>query len=171
MKKLFYLVFVVITITACKQRHFMESAEIDSFKAVLAAYESGDLETWKVHFADTAKIYHNATEGISVEDNLKRQQEMIANFSSYGFDKDNDYMEMVIDGKDETWVYYWADWTATLKANGKTLTIPLHLAVRYINGKAVKEYGYWDNTPINNAFDEIAAEAAAAQNMEEEVKE
>ena len=173
MKKLIYTLLVVITITACKQRHFMESSEIDSFKAVLAAYESGDLEAWKGHFADTAKIYHNTKNGVSVEDNLKSQQEMIANFSSYGFDNDDDYMEMVIDGENETWVYYWADWNGTLKANGKTLSVPVHLAVQYVNGKAVEEYGYWDNTPINEAFAAIAAEnaAAAAENMVEEVKE
>ncbi len=175
MKKLIYLILVVITITACNQRHYMESSEIDSFKAVLAAYQSGDLDAWKGHFADTAKIYHNSIDGISVEENIKAQQEMISNFSSYGFDQENDYMEMVIDGEDETWVYYWAEWNGTLKANGKTLIVPVHLAVQYVNGEAVEEYGYWDNTSINNAFEEIAAEKAAAEaaaeNTEEEVKE
>jgi len=152
-----------MTLTACKQRHFMESPEIDSFTAVIGAYESGDFEAMKGHFSDTAKIYHNTNKGISVDENLKVQEEMISNFSSYGFDKDDDYMEMVIDGENETWVYYWADWSGTLKANEKTISVTVHLAVQYVDGKAVEEYGYWDNTSINEAFAAIAAEKAAAE--------
>ena len=52
--------------------------------------------------------------------------------------------------------------------------MPVHLAVQYINGKVVEEYGYWDNTPLNEAFEAIAdaaAAAAAAENTEEEIEE
>ena len=167
MKKILVLAFAMLAFVACKQeqqRHFMESAEIDMVKSAIEAYEKGDMDNWRTHFADTAKIYPNSTEPLTVSDYMAMQGEMIANFSSYGFDKEDDYMEMVIDGNDETWVYYWADWNGTLKANGETLTIPVHLAIRFHEGKVIREHGYWDNSPINNAMAALAAaEAAAAE--------
>lgn len=95
MKKLFLLGLAAISLVACKQeqRYFAESAEIDSFKAVLTAYESGNLDAWKSHYADTAKIYANSIKAISVDENLKGQGEMIANFSSYGFDHEEEHIE------------------------------------------------------------------------------
>lgn len=71
---------------------------------------------------------------------------------------------MVKDKEGETWVYYWATWNGSLKANGKELSVPVHLAIRFVDGKAVTEHGYWDSAPINAAFEEIAA----AESSEEE---
>ena len=44
--------------TACQQeqRYFSESPEIDSFKASISEYGSGNWEAWHSHFADTAKF-------------------------------------------------------------------------------------------------------------------
>ena len=63
MKKLFLLGLAVILFASCQkpeQRYFAESAEIDVLKAGIVAYEAGDWDTWKGHFADTAKIYVNS---------------------------------------------------------------------------------------------------------------
>jgi SnoaL-like protein len=167
MKKLILLGLAVITMIACKQeqRYFAESAEIDSIKAAITAYESGNMDVWKSYYADTAKIYNNSNKAISVDENLKGVGEMIINFSSYGFNHEEEHIEMVKDKEDETWVYYWATWNGSLKANDKELSIPVHLAIRFIDGKAVAEHGYWDTAPINAAF------AAVAAKMEEESME
>ena len=84
-----------------------------------------------------------------------------------GFDKTDDHIEMVVDKKDETWVYYWATHKGTLK-NGKELTIPVHLAVRFDGGKIVAEHIYFDATELNN---EIAAMMAAQEASEAETEE
>jgi ketosteroid isomerase-like protein len=44
-----------------------------------------------------------------------------------------------------------------LAANNKQITIPVHLTIQFIDGKAVTEYGYWDNAPIVAALQEIEA--------------
>jgi hypothetical protein len=48
----------LVLFIACKQeqRYFAESAETKSLEAGIAAYESGDWEQWRSHFADTLKF-------------------------------------------------------------------------------------------------------------------
>lgn len=164
MKKLCYLLVLAVLITACdqKQRYFADSEEITTLKNVIIAYESGDMDAWRSHFADTAKIYHNTTKPISIDENIKGQQELVANFSTYGFDHEDEYIEMVKDKKDETWVYYWATWKGTLKGNGETITIPVHLAARFVDGKIVTEHGYWNMAPLENALKAMAEASANA---------
>ena len=63
---------------------------------------SGDWETWRTHFADTAKLYINSPKSISASDLENAQKEMLASFSSYGFQEKGSFVEMVIDNEEET---------------------------------------------------------------------
>ena len=99
---------------------------------------------------------------------MKQHQDMISNFSTYGFSDDKTVLEMVIDKDGKKWVNYWSVWSGKLKANGKELVIPVHLTSQYLDGKIVKEYGYYDTASITAAFIEI--EAAELENgLPEEV--
>jgi ketosteroid isomerase-like protein len=168
MKKLLLLGLTVITIAACKQeeRYFSDSTETATLKSGISSYESGDWETWKSHFSDTAKVFVNSTDGMSVENRLTDLKNMTGAMSSYGFDHESDHIEMVIDKKDETWVYYWATHKGTFAATNKELTIPVHLAVRFVDGKIVTEHVYFDATEMNAEF--AAIEAMAEPEEEEE---
>lgn len=167
MKKLFLLGLAVITLTACKQeqRYFSESDEINTLKAGIAAYESADWEKWQSHFADTAKIYANSKEAMSLADRVAGLKEMTKALSSYGFDHEDDYIEMVLDKEHETWVYYWATHNGTIAGSGKEVSMPVHLAVQFANGKIVEEHVYFDATELNAGF---AAVTAAAKMKEQE---
>ncbi|MBT8266470.1 MAG: ester cyclase [Bacteroidia bacterium] len=170
MKKILILVLVVLTFAACQkqeQRYFAESAEINSLKAGITAFETADWETWKSHFADTAKIYANSKEGISVSQRLADLQAMTSAFKSYGFDHKDEYIEMVLDKDDKTFVYYWAQFNGTM-VNNKELSIPVHLAVNFVDGKIAAEYIYFDATEMNNGMAALAAENAAAEADEPE---
>jgi hypothetical protein len=170
MKKLLLLGLVVIAMTTCKQeqRYFADSSEIASIKAGLASYESANWETWKSHFADTAKIYVNSTQGVSVNDRLTDLKNMTSAMSNYGFDHDNEYIEMVIDKDNKTWVYYWATHKATFKATNKEVVTPVHVAARFVDGKIVAEHIYYDATEMNTEAAAIAAMAEANDNLTEE---
>lgn len=161
------MIFAVMVIAACEkqeQRYFAESAEIETVKAGINAYESGDWEKWRSHFADTAKIYVNSDKSVSPDGRAKELQEAVANFSSYGFNHEKEFIEMVLDKEDETWVYYWATWNGEMAANQNKLSIPVHLAMRFVDGKIVNEHVYFDGTQMHKAFAELeAAEAAAAE--------
>ncbi len=169
MKKLFLLGLAVILFTACQnqeQRYFSESPEIDSFKASISEYGSGNWEAWHKHFADTAKIYVNSLKSITATVLENAQKEMLANFSSYGFQDKGSFIEMVLDSDNETWVYYWANWHGTLKANGQEIDVPVHIASQYVDGKVVELYDYYDTAPITDAL----AEIEKANNMSVEDK-
>ncbi len=157
----------LILFTACQEKHeqryFAESAEIEVLKAGISAYESADWDVWKGHFADTAKIYVNSKESITVDARIEGLKATTTAFSSYGFDRSDEYTEMVIDKEKETWVYYWAQHEGTLAANNKQISFPVHLAVQFADGKIVTEHIYFDGTEMNNALEAIAAEAAAEE--------
>ncbi len=161
MKKLFLLGLAVVLFTACQekqeQRYFAESPEIDVLKAGIKAYENADWDTWKGHFADTAKIYVNSSDAVNTDARVKNLKEMSSSFSSYGFDKQEEHIEMVLDKENETWVYYWAPHNAIVAANKKELSNPVHLALRFVDGKIVAEHVYFDATEMNKAFEELAA--------------
>ena len=161
MKKLFLLGFVLILFMACQeqkpQRYFADSPEIQTLKSGIAAYESGDWEAWKSHFADTAKIFANSIKPVGIEERANGLKGMASALSSYGFNHDKEYIEMVLDKDDETWVYYWAAHKATFAASGNELIIPVHLAVQFVNGKIVEEHIYFDATSMNAEFAAMAA--------------
>ena len=168
MKKLLLLGFAIILFVACQnqpQRYFSESAEINSFNTSLEQYKNGEWDAWSAHFADTTKFHVNSNKGISLEEFKNGQHGITSNFSSYGFLDQGSFAEMVIDKDDETWVNYWATWQGTLKANDKKINIPVHITCRYIDGKVVDFYNYWDSAPLTTALAEIEAakEAAAAE--------
>ncbi|WP_422104321.1 nuclear transport factor 2 family protein [Winogradskyella sp.] len=163
MKNLLILGVLVLCMSSCKehkQRYFAESDETKTLEAGIVAYESGDWDKWQSHFADTAKIFVNSKEAMTIEARRKELSSMTEAFSSYGFDKDDDFIEMVLDKDDETWVYYWGQHNGTL-VNGTKLSIPVHLAVQFTNGKITAEHIYFDGTEMNAAINAMQAEASS----------
>ncbi len=170
LKKLILLGLTIILFTACQksepQRYFSSSPEIDSVKALIKDYEEANWEKWITQYADTAKIYHNSLKSMSRDELLKGFKGTLGDFSSYKF-SDDVFYEMIIDNKGEKWVYFWGTWEGNLAANDKKIDVPVHLAARFVNGKIVREYTYYDNVPVMLAINEIKASKMA----EEEAKE
>lgn len=151
-KKLILLGFTVILFTACQQdkRYFAESAETKTLEAGIAAYESGDWDQWKSHFVDTAKIYVNSNKSVSVDKREKDLKAAVSGLSSYGFDKEKQYIEMVKDKEDENWVYFWSTWNGNTN-EGRKISVPVHLALQFIDGKIVEEHIFFDGTAFSTA--------------------
>ena len=174
MKKLLLLLFALSVFIACEkkpQRYFAESAEIETLKSGINAYETGDWNKWKSHFSDTAKIYVNSTKSLTIEKRLEGLKTMTNAMSAYGFNHEKEYIEMVLDKKDKTWVYYWATHKGTFIATSKELSMPVHLAVQFVDGKIVEEHIYFDGTAMNSVFAAIAAEKAKAETETEVIEE
>lgn len=175
MKKLFLLGLAVILFTACQnkpERFTTTSTNIDEIKALIGDYESGNWEAWSSHYADTAMIYHNTWEkGSTPTETQESLKSILANTSSYGFDKgdDNMFLEQVIDDDGKTWVNFWGNWRGTLSANGQEIEIPVHLSMNLVDGKIVNEYGFYDVSQIQAALQAIeAAKAAVEESSEDE---
>jgi len=150
MKKLFLLGLAIVLFSACDQkdtRYTQQSPEIDTFKNVIEAYKKMNWEEMPKHYADTAKIANNVIEekAMTVSQNIERNKEDAAMFD-WKIEKEE--YEMVVTDKGETWVNFWGLWKGTLKSNNKVYDIPFHLTARFIDGKIVEEYGYWNNAEI-----------------------
>ncbi len=167
MKKLLIVLVTGFLLSACQQeqRYTQQSPEIDSVKSLFELYNSGDFDGQKAFYADTAKLYYNVPESkpSTIDQIISIQKEEVAPFSAYSIDFTDDGVEMVLTDKGETWVNLWGVWKATMAANGQTFEIPVHSTFQFVDGKIVKELGYWDNSSVAMAFMELeAAEKAAS---------
>ncbi|MGB5420268.1 nuclear transport factor 2 family protein [Algibacter sp.] len=159
MKKLILLLLISGLFFNCnqKQRYTQNSKEIDTVKSMIEAYNSKDYASAQSHYADTSKTRFNSDLMDSKEiPNYHQQND--ANYSSRGFLDDGQEYEMVVDDKGHTWVNFWGDWKGTLKGNGKDVTIHIHLTSRFVDGKIVEEYGYWDPSEVIANLQDIAAQ-------------
>lgn len=154
MKNIFLLGFAIVLITSCesnvKERYTQQSPEIETYKKLISDYENQNWEALASHYADTAKVLNNVTEddATSVSEMITINKEDASIFNSWGFiDKESEY-EMVITDENQTWVNFWSVWEGTLKENNKTYTIPAHITARFVDGKIVRELGYWDISKI-----------------------
>ncbi|TWO32856.1 hypothetical protein E1J38_008300 [Seonamhaeicola sediminis] len=160
MKKLLVLGLAMILFIACQnqpQNYFNASPELETFKAGVAAYEAQDWDTWKSHYADTAKIFHNSNKGNSPDETMAGMKDMLSTLSSYAFSKENAVSEMVVDKNNKTWVNYWNTWRGKLKANGKEISIPVHITSEFVDGKIVQEYAYYNLSEYVDAMQDLQA--------------
>ena len=170
MKKPICVLLMALALTACQQtqRYTQQSPEIDAVKALFAAYESGELESQRTFYAENAEIFYNAPESkpATFDEILSKQTLEIADFSEYSIEFDDDGIEMVVTDKGETWVNVWGEWQGTMKATGQKFVVPMHETFQFVDGKIVKDFGYWDNSEIMAAFMELeAAQKAPADSI------
>lgn len=168
MRKIATFILALALLVACQEkqpvRFTTSSPEITAYKKGVEAYEKADWATWSSMFSDTVKVYHNTWDNpSSLADTQQRHQNMIDLLSSYGFDKEQMVVEQNLDDDGETWVNFWSVWSGTLKANGKKITIPVHLTAQFVDGKIVQEYGFWDMSGFQAEMQALEAAAAAEE--------
>jgi len=173
MKKIILLALAGLFVIACQEKQPVQfttsSPEISSYKKGIDAYEKADWATWTAMFADTAKIYHNNWDTSASPAEVKEGHvNTLSNLSSYGFDKDEMTLEQVLDDDGKTWVNFWGHWKGTLKANGKEIKIPVHISAEFVDGKIVREYGFWNMSEFVDEMQALQAAAEAAAEGEEE---
>ena len=170
MKKLILLGLAVVFFTSCQNneptRYTSTSPEIDVINALVKDYESGNWENWGTHYADTAKIFHNALEGITSQELQEQLKNTLQYMSSYGFNEKEMFIEMIIDDKGDKWVYLWGIWEGKVSDTNIEVAMPVHIALQFVNSKIVREYAYYDPAAISAAIIEI--EAAKLEEIEEE---
>ena len=162
MRKIILITLVIAAVAACKNEvHYTKnSLEIETFKQVVKDYEVGNWESYATHYAYTVKIAYNTTEkkALTLAQSIALHKEETTILSSYNYVPEESEYEMVVTDKGETWVNFWGLWQGRLKANNQLYEIPVHLTAQFIDGKIVKEFGYWDNSPIILALQQITSE-------------
>jgi len=161
MKKLILIGLAIVISTSCQQtepRYFSSSPEIDTVKALLNDYYDGNWDSWKTHYADTAKIYSNTWKtAFSVQENQEALFKTISSVSSYKFDEEPIFFEMTINDEGQKWVNFWGNWRGIIKDSDVELEIPVHLTMHFVDGKIVEEYGFWNKSPFVTALIEVEA--------------
>lgn len=174
MKKIIGILLIIASFSACKNevRYTQNAPEIETYKKAIKDYEMGNWESLATHFADTAKIVYNTTEknAMSLAQAISQNKEDIATLSSYNYIAEESEYEMVVTDNGETWVNFWGLWQGRLKANNQLYEIPVHLTAQFIDGKIVKEFGYWDNSSIALALEKLK-EVASPESIADEIKE
>ena len=170
MKTLITISIFAFLVVACKQpveRWTNKSPEIDVVKALISDYEAGNWDAWTAHYADTAKLYHNSTNPSSVSETLEGLKGYLEPTSEYGFSDEDIYYEMIIDDKDEKWVNFWGTWEGNIEALDRDLEIPVHLTVKFTDGKIVEEHAFYNLAEYVMAMSEIEAMEAEEETSEE----
>jgi len=167
MKKLFLLGLAIVLLTACEQqekRYTQQSPEIDTVKKLISNYNNKTYDT--TMYADTAKTSYNTNDKrLTPKETMDYHKANDAIYSTRSFlDKEQEY-EMVVTDEGKTWVNFWSDWKGTLAANNQEITIPIHLTYQFIDGKIVRESGYWDPTEVVLALQEIEAAKKIADSI------
>ncbi|MGK2864965.1 MAG: hypothetical protein ACSLE0_23740 [Chitinophagaceae bacterium] len=127
-----------------------KAPEIESVKSLVKDYENGNWGAWSGHYADTAKAFHNSVEGISpaaLQDGLKSS---LSKLSGYRFSDKEIFYERIVDNDGDIWVYFWGTWIGKVAATNKEIIIPVHLAMKFVNNKIVREYGFYDMSKLIN---------------------
>lgn len=161
MKKIIFISFLSLLFFSCNNepRFTTTAPEIDVAKTFIEAYESQNWEEWQSHYTDSSKIYHNTWKtASSPEEVMASHKTMIANLESYGFEKEPIYYERTIDDEGDVWVNFWGQWIGVLKESKKKVEIPVHLSIRFVDGKNVEEYGFWNPSDYVNGLIEIQSQ-------------
>jgi hypothetical protein len=152
MKNLFFVALSILLFTACNQekRYTQQSTEIESYKKVIENYVAQDWKSFATHYADTTLIFNNATKdkGQTLSEAIASNKAGADLFNSWNFIEDESNYEMVITDDDEIWVNFWGLWKGNLKANNKAYEIPCHMTAQFVDGKIVRENGYWNTSEL-----------------------
>jgi ketosteroid isomerase-like protein len=150
MKKVIYLGIAAMLFLSCNQgpeRYTQESPQIETVKTLISNYNSKNYDTSM--YADTSVTHYNTKDNpMSPSETMSYHKERDMAYASRSFlDEDQEY-EMVVTNEGETWVNCWLDWKGTIAASGKEVVIPIHLTYRFVDGKIVREVGFWDPTEV-----------------------
>jgi len=167
MKKLLLTGFAIILLVSCNQemRYTQNSPEIDTYKKVIDDYKTLNWDDMPKHYADTAKVMNNVT-----KEKAKTFAEALLIMKDdaklFTWVVENEEYEMVKTDKGETWVNFYGVWKGTMKSTNKVYELPIHVTARFIDGKIVRENGYWNNAEIVTDMSSSAATPAPTAETE-----
>lgn len=136
------------------QRYFNDSPEIQTTKKVIEYYATYNYDGLKEIYSDSAKIYDNSVDPISLAQmihDIKANEDLIESAKV----RDSSEYEMVITNDGETWVNSWYTVIFKFKDLDKDMSLPCHSTFQYKDGKIVKEYSYYNIHPIYQEFEKM----------------
>lgn len=148
MKKLSFFALGLLALAACQEKqYFKESPEIDLVKKGIAAYFSGDWDTFRAGYADTAKIAVNVWD----EDNwvgpdayIEGLKSNLTNYAEYKIG--GSVYEMIVTDEGDKWVHAW--FLHSGKTNGgKDATTPVNVSFFVKDNKIAMQIDIFNALP------------------------
>jgi hypothetical protein len=154
-KQLILFVAVLTFLAACQQAPKVIIAstgpQVDDLNKAMAAYASGDWETYKSGFADTAKIFFNTLQ-FDVDSLVRYQQARRAYYDKV--ETSSDAVEYIKYDNGDEWVHWWGKLKLTIKGTGRVVEVPIHLAGHLMGSKTVEQFAYFNALEISDAIKE-----------------
>lgn len=122
--------------------HYTDGPIVDKLKVAVTAYNKGDWATYRSLFADTAKIHINSPDPMSIDDRVAEMKEGTNAMDSY--ELVNPVYGHIKTAEGVDWGLVWGGWQGEM--GGEEWTVMIHTVTRYVNGKAVEQWGFWDNS-------------------------
>ena len=122
--------------------HYTDGPIVDQMKKAVAAYNAGDWDTYRAIFADTARIHVNSPEPISLDERMAQLKEGAKMMDSYALVEPVYGHIRTAEGED--WGMIWSGWQGT--AGDTEITVIVHTVTRFVDGKAVVQWGFWDSS-------------------------
>ncbi|MDX5337509.1 MAG: nuclear transport factor 2 family protein [Cyclobacteriaceae bacterium] len=152
MKNVIAIILILLIAVSCQQqsRYTQQAPEIETVKALFAAYNSEDYEGQRQYYDPNVQIFINSPESspTSLDENISQMMEEKDFFNNETITIEDDAIERVTTDDGEVWVNVWGEWKGNMASTGKEYVIPFHQTFQFVDGKIVKEYGYWDNSKI-----------------------
>jgi hypothetical protein len=149
MKKLFVFALGLLALAACQEKqYFKESPEIDLVKKGIAAYFSGDWDTFRAGYADTAKIAVNVWDEdkwVGPDAYIEGLKSNLTNYAEYNIGE-NPVYEMIVTDEGDKWVHAW--FLHSGKTNGgKDVTTPVNVSFFVKDNKIAMQIDIFNALP------------------------
>lgn len=142
--------------TSYEQTFYRESPEIDLCKRMIDATLNGNWDEYPGFYADKARIWRNKAE-MTPQQLTAYLQNTHESFSEYSMDPQ--FWEMVVTPEGDRWVHFWTHWLGRLEATGKMYDIPIHISMKVVNNKIVRQSEFFNEAEIAMDMLALAEEA------------
>ena len=146
MKNIIILSMAVLLGTSCQQieeRLARSSDEIDVVKNLIQDFQESNWEDQTKHYSSDALIYHNDWQtGSTVNETKKFLKSILADATSYKFNKPLIFENARNDSGKITGVHFWA--TLSINTKQGAIEMPMHLSFHMDEGKISGEYGFYN---------------------------
>lgn len=160
MKNLLVIFCFTLLMVSCNQsqRYTQQSPEINIVKSAINNYDYQKWDSLVMHYSDTAKVYYNTRDKFFTAKSLPEyHKKNDSSFLTRAFEDGRREYEMITDDNGKKWVNFWGIWEGNLLENNKKIQMPVHITYQFIDGKIVREYGYWDSSELTLELQSIQA--------------
>lgn len=131
------------------ERYVQQGEEIEWVQSFVQAYNAGDWKAMEKMYTADAEIFHNSMTSINASQIVAGLQQGVDGLHTYTMAPMES--ERVVTDEGETWVNLWCRWEGQVTAEGDPVVFPVHVTIRFVDGKIAEEHAYYNADPLETA--------------------